>query len=121
MKFLLQVLNNDESESGTVPAVLALGLAKLVLAGIIRDDEDGGPAGKDEEEGLLTRVMTSLVWAYVNPNTEDNQELRQCLAYFFPVYCYSASANQKKMRSVSVASLFLCPGRRELNVVYRSL
>jgi len=38
--------------------------------------------------------------AYLSPNTVDNQELRQCLSYFFPVYCYSLPANQRRMREV---------------------
>lgn len=38
---------------------------------------------------------------YFAPETIDNLELRQCLSYFFPVYCYSLSANQKRMREVS--------------------
>lgn len=39
--------------------------------------------------------------AYVSPVTADNQELRQCLAHFFPLYSYASLANQSRMRSVS--------------------
>ena len=46
------------------------------------------------------QVLKSLVVAYLSPDTAENQELRQCLAYFFPVYCYSSSENQKRMRQV---------------------
>jgi condensin complex subunit 3 len=94
--FLLHILGTDESESGIVPAVIVLGLSKLVLAGNVQD----APNTK-EGEGLLSRVMKQLIWAYVNPETSENQELRQCLAYFIPMWCASASANQKKMQSVS--------------------
>jgi len=46
------------------------------------------------------QVLKSLVVAYLSPDTAENQELRQCLAYFFPVYCYSSSVNQGRMRQV---------------------
>lgn len=42
---------------------------------------------------------------YVSPDTAHNQELRQCLSYFFPVYCYSAVVNQRIMQRVSFAAL----------------
>ena len=48
------------------------------------------------------RVFTSLVLVYISPETASNQELRQCLSYFFPVYAYSSAANQDRMRRVSV-------------------
>ena len=35
---------------------------------------------------------------YVSPNTANNQELRQCLSYFFPGYCYSSTVNQRRMQ-----------------------
>lgn len=38
--------------------------------------------------------------AYVSPLTADNQELRQCLSYFLPIYSYSSAANQRRMQSV---------------------
>lgn len=46
------------------------------------------------------QVLKSLVVAYLSPDTVQNQELRQCLSYFFPVLCYSASANQRRMAQV---------------------
>ena len=72
---------NDE-DSDQVQALICAGLAKLMLAGMIADD----------------RVLRALVMAYVSPTSVDNQELRQCLAYFFPVYCYSNAANQRRMQ-----------------------
>lgn len=53
----------------------------------------------------IVKVLTSLVLAYVSPVTSDNQELRQCLAYFLPVYCYSLPANQDRMRAVCLVLL----------------
>ncbi|KIJ59925.1 hypothetical protein HYDPIDRAFT_99639 [Hydnomerulius pinastri MD-312] len=84
VEFLLHNLNNEDSEK--VQALLCIGLAKLVLAGMIADE----------------RVLKSLVVAYLSPDTVDNQELRQCLSYFFPVYCYSSSINQLRMQQISV-------------------
>ena len=38
---------------------------------------------------------------YISPTTKDNQELRQCLSYFFPVYSYSSPGNQNRVQKVS--------------------
>lgn len=32
--------------------------------------------------------------------TADNQELRQALSYFFPVFCWSSPINQRQMQKV---------------------
>ena len=66
-----------------------MGIAKLMLAGMVVDD----------------RVLQSLVLVYVSPETATNQELRQCLSYFFPVYCYSSPANQRRMQKVSLPKI----------------
>ncbi|KII87700.1 hypothetical protein PLICRDRAFT_30295 [Plicaturopsis crispa FD-325 SS-3] len=84
VEFLLHVLNNEESDK--VSALLCIGIAKLVLSGMISDE----------------RVLKSLVWSYVSPDTAENQELRQCLSYFFPVYCYSSPVNQRRMQQIFV-------------------
>ncbi|KAG2363036.1 nuclear condensing complex subunit [Suillus spraguei] len=87
---ILMVHENDfltkEGESDKVQALLCIGLAKLVLAGMICDD----------------KVLQSLVAAYLAPDTIDNQEVRQCLAYFFPVYCYSSAVNQRRMQRLFI-------------------
>ncbi|KAG1847661.1 nuclear condensing complex subunit [Suillus subalutaceus] len=84
VEFFLHVLEHEESDK--VQALLCIGLAKLVLAGMICDD----------------KVLQSLVAAYLAPDTIDNQEVRQCLAYFFPVYCYSSPVNQRRMQRLFV-------------------
>ncbi|THH04392.1 hypothetical protein EW145_g5551 [Phellinidium pouzarii] len=84
--FLMQVLEVEESKR--VQALICLGLSKLMLFGLVTDE----------------RVLTSLVLAYVSPASADNQELRQCLAYFLPAYCYSSPANQSKMQSIFVSA-----------------
>ncbi|KAG2337723.1 hypothetical protein BDR05DRAFT_894747 [Suillus weaverae] len=84
VEFFLHVLEIEESDK--VQALLCIGLAKLVLAGMICDD----------------KVLQSLVAAYLAPDTIDNQEVRQCLAYFFPVYCYSSAVNQRRMQRLFI-------------------
>ncbi|WVN89766.1 uncharacterized protein L203_104996 [Cryptococcus depauperatus CBS 7841] len=71
-------------DSPDVQAVACEGVAKLMLAGMISDEV----------------VLQSLVLLYFSPETADNQPLRQCLAYFLPVYCYTAADNQKRMLSI---------------------
>ncbi|KAI5122625.1 hypothetical protein M0805_008714 [Coniferiporia weirii] len=84
--FLMQVLEAEESKS--IQALICLGLSKLMLFGLVTDE----------------RVLTSLVLAYVSPASSDNQELRQCLAYFLPAYCYSSPINQDRMQSIFITA-----------------
>ncbi|KIO22870.1 hypothetical protein M407DRAFT_15642 [Tulasnella calospora MUT 4182] len=76
---LLQIMDQDSPE---VQAIACEGVAKLMLSGIVADD----------------RLLRSLVILYLTPETEDNQALRQCLSYFFPVFCYSSPLNQRRMQ-----------------------
>ncbi|KAL5480828.1 YCG1_1 [Sanghuangporus weigelae] len=87
--FLMQVLEAEESRK--VQALMCLGLAKLMLFGLVTDE----------------RILMCLIFAYVSPTNVDNQELRQCLAYFLPVYCYSSPTNQLRLQSVFVRTLDL--------------
>ncbi|TDL22781.1 ARM repeat-containing protein [Rickenella mellea] len=82
INFLAEALHTEESAK--VQAVLGTGLAKLMLSGMVSHD----------------KVLTSLFMAYVSPDTASNLELRQCLSYFFPVYCYSSSANQRRLQKI---------------------
>ncbi|KAG6332139.1 hypothetical protein ID866_6950 [Astraeus odoratus] len=84
VEFLLHILSVEDAEK--VQALMCIGLAKLVLAGIVSDE----------------RVLKSLVVTYLSPDTVDNQELRQCLSYFFPVFCYSSSSNQRRMAQIAM-------------------
>ncbi|KZT24842.1 hypothetical protein NEOLEDRAFT_1134516 [Neolentinus lepideus HHB14362 ss-1] len=97
IEFLLQVWGNEDSEK--VQALMCVGIAKLMLSGMVTDE----------------RVLKSLVFAYVSPDTAGNQELRQCLSYFFPVYCYSSPANQRRMQQIFV------PIFEELLQLYKDL
>ncbi|KAG8729180.1 hypothetical protein FRC12_021206 [Ceratobasidium sp. 428] len=79
--FLMHQLEDDEEE---IQAITCVGFAKLLLAGVVTDE----------------KVLRSLVAAYFQPDTADNQPLRQCLSYFFPVFCYSSSSNQRTMQKI---------------------
>ena len=61
----------------------------------------------------LAQVITALALIYVSPNTADNQQLRQCLSYFFPVYSYSLPANQLRMQSVFMSTFDLAARMHE--------
>lgn len=80
--FLLGLLEDDDER---VQAVAAEGTAKLMLSGMVKDDE----------------ALRSLVLVYMSPETVSNQEMRQCLSYFLPVYCFSSSTNQRRLQRVS--------------------
>ena len=54
--------------------------------------------------------------AYVSPRTSGNQELRQCLSYFLPVYCYSSSANQTRLRKVCLQHISMFSSGWELMI-----
>ncbi|KAH9921582.1 nuclear condensing complex subunit [Amylocystis lapponica] len=95
VEFLLHLLENEESDK--VQAVLCIGISKLMLSVMIVDE----------------RVLKSLMLMFISPETATNQELRQCLSYFFPVYCYSSPANQRRMQKIFI------PLYEQLTVAYK--
>ncbi|KAJ9110074.1 hypothetical protein QFC19_001745 [Naganishia cerealis] len=86
--FLAHMLQQDLPE---VQAVAVEGLAKLMLSGMLFD----------------STLLQNLILLYLTPETAGNLPLRQCLSYFFPVYCYSSILNQQRMQSVVVDTLEL--------------
>jgi hypothetical protein len=46
------------------------------------------------------QVLVSLALIYLSPDTAENQELRQCLSYFFPAYGYSSPGHQHVLQKV---------------------
>jgi condensin complex subunit 3 len=79
--FLLGLLEDDDYK---VQSIAAEGMAKLMLSGIVNHDE----------------AIRCLTLVYMSPETSDNQELRQCLSYFLPIYCFSSAANQRRLQRV---------------------
>ncbi|GAV99813.1 condensin subunit cnd3 [Lentinula edodes] len=82
VSFILQTLDSEESPA--IQSVLCTGMCKLLLLGQVTD----------------SKVLLSLALIYISPSTMDNAELKQCLSYFFPVYCYSSRENQNRMQSI---------------------
>lgn len=106
IEFLTGILQENAAETQTV---ICIGFAKLLLAGIITNPLVCifGPLICSyglSDSFILTQILRTLVILYFAPETSSNQELRQCLTYFFPVYCYSSSVNQRRV--LEVGSMF---------------
>ncbi|GAA6000576.1 hypothetical protein JCM10207_004558 [Rhodosporidiobolus poonsookiae] len=84
--FLTSALDQEDNRAS---ATAVVGIAKLLLSGMITDEE----------------IINRLVLLYFASDTIDNQELRQCLSYFFPVYCYSNPQNQRRVSNVTIKAL----------------
>lgn len=78
---LRHTLNMDGNE---LQAVACQGVAKLMLSGRVYDES----------------LLRHLFLLYLSPDTSTNQALRQCLSYFFPVFCYSSPTNQRHLQKV---------------------
>lgn len=79
--FLLSLLENEEPD---IQAIASEGLAKLLLTGVLNDDD----------------VLKSLILTYMSPDTASNQPLRQCLSYFLPLFCSSHARHQRMIQHV---------------------
>ncbi|KAF7330334.1 Chromosome condensation complex protein [Mycena venus] len=89
LSFLVTQLGNETDKDDTSPKVLALlgtGIPKLLLCGMIADET----------------VVKSLLMVYFSPYNADNQELKQCLTFFAPMYSCSTAKNQQTMRKIFV-------------------
>ncbi|GAA5901902.1 condensin subunit YCG1 [Sporobolomyces salmoneus] len=78
-----------DQEDPRAAATAVVGISKLILSGMVTDEE----------------ILSRLVLLYFAGETVDNQELRQCLSYFFPIYCYSNPQNQRRVSNVVVKTL----------------
>lgn len=98
MAFLLDTLEQEDPDAG---ATAVVGISKLMLSGLITDEEVRAPplrSMRHPDDGV--QILNRLVLLYFASETADNQPLRQCLSYFFPVYCYSSPINQRRMSKV---------------------
>ncbi|GAA5984097.1 hypothetical protein JCM11641_000312 [Rhodosporidiobolus odoratus] len=84
--FLTSSLDQEDNRAA---ATAVVGIAKLLLSGMVTDEE----------------ILNRLILLYFASDTVDNHELRQCLSYFFPVYCYSNATNQRRVANVSIKAL----------------
>ncbi|GAA5998124.1 condensin subunit YCG1 [Rhodotorula paludigena] len=78
-----------DQEDPQAAATAVVGIAKLMLSGMVTDEE----------------ILARLVLLYFAGETADNPELRQCLSYFFPVFCYSNPQNQRRVANVVIKTL----------------
>ncbi|KDE08656.1 hypothetical protein MVLG_01115 [Microbotryum lychnidis-dioicae p1A1 Lamole] len=86
--FLMSSLEQEEPEA---EATCVIGVCKLMLSNLVTDEV----------------ILSRLVLLYFASETIDNQKLRQCLSYFFPVYAYSNPANQRRVSKVFLPTLAL--------------
>ncbi|KAJ6516489.1 nuclear condensing complex subunit [Mycena sanguinolenta] len=86
--FLVKELE-ETSKSQSSPKLLALlgmGIAKLLLCGMIADED----------------AVRKLLVVYFSPHNADNQELKQYLTYFAHVYSRSTAKNQQTIRKIFI-------------------
>lgn len=102
VEYLLSILKADENAE--VHACVCIGLAKLLLSGMVTNTNvcpRKNILNRPMAKYLLIQALETIFLLYVTPETSDNLELRQCLSYFFPVYCYSNTENQRKVKEAS--------------------
>jgi len=86
LKPVLKVfMKSLKSEDVTVQSTGATALSKLMLGQLITD----------------TDLLKQLVITFFDPETSSNNQLRQALSYFLPVYCHSRQENADRMVQVA--------------------
>lgn len=81
------------SRAPEVQAAATLAVSKLLLGRVVTDPE------------ASAELLKTLVVAYFDPATADNQSVRQALNYFLPVFCYSRAENQQLMGAVALDAM----------------
>ena len=84
-----------------VQAAATVAASKLLLGRVVSDHE------------VSAELLKTLVVAYFEPASADNQSVRQALNYFLPVFCYSRAENQDLMRCVALDALHTLYNVRE--------
>ncbi|KAG5520001.1 hypothetical protein PMAC_001077 [Pneumocystis sp. 'macacae'] len=84
-----QILQNSSNVDLVTVAVEAV--SKLMLTSFFDDP----------------KLLGILIILYFHPKTSSNLDLRQILAYFIPVYCYSLPKNQFRLQEVSRFCFFI--------------
>ncbi|GJJ68327.1 condensin complex subunit 3 [Entomortierella parvispora] len=78
-----------ESTTPELQAIAAEGLAKLMLTKLLKN----------------AQILRTLITMYFDPETANNNHLRQCLSYFMQVYFHSAHENQVILSEIFVPIL----------------
>ncbi|POS77918.1 subunit of condensin complex [Diaporthe helianthi] len=89
------------AKSPEVQAVATIAASKLLLGRVVTDVD------------ASSELLKTLVIAYFEPASSQNQSVRQALNYFLPVFCYSRPENQDLMRSVALEALHALYNVRE--------
>lgn len=89
------------AKSPEVQAVATIAASKLLLGRVVTDID------------ASAELLKTLVIAYFEPASSQNQSVRQALNYFLPVFCYSRPDNQDLMRSVALDALHALYNVRE--------
>lgn len=76
-----------------VQATATVAVSKMLLGRVVTDQE------------VAFELLKTLVVAYFEPSSANNQGVRQALNYFLPVFCYSRPENQALMQAVSLDAL----------------
>lgn len=89
------------AKSPEVQAVATIAASKLLLGRVVTDID------------ASAELLKTLVIAYFEPASSQNQSVRQALNYFLPVFCYSRPDNQDLMRLVALDALHALYNVRE--------
>ncbi|KAF3770442.1 hypothetical protein M406DRAFT_59453 [Cryphonectria parasitica EP155] len=89
------------SKSPEIQAVATIAASKLLLGRVVTDPD------------ASAEFLKTLVIAYFEPASSQNQSVRQALNYFLPVFCYSRPENQDLMRAVALEALHALYNVRE--------
>lgn len=81
------------AKSPEVQAAATIAASKLLLGRVVVEHE------------ASAELLKTLVIAYFEPASSQNQSVRQALNYFLPVFCYSRPDNQDTMRAVALDAL----------------
>lgn len=92
-KVYLKALKSG-SKTPEVQAEATVAVAKLMLGRVISDSS-----------AALDDLLRTIIVLYFDPSTAGNQGVRQALTYFLPVYSYSRSENQDRIRKVALDAL----------------
>ncbi|KAJ7284629.1 nuclear condensing complex subunit [Mycena rebaudengoi] len=82
----LQEESDKEDTSDKILGLLSTGIAKLLISGMITDE----------------RAIKTLLMVYFSPYNAENQELKQCVSFFIPIFSHSSQKNQKLMREIFI-------------------
>ncbi|KAI1477362.1 ARM repeat-containing protein [Daldinia eschscholtzii] len=100
LKVYIRALRSG-SKSPEVQGVATLAVSKLLLGRVVTDHD------------ASAELLKTLIVAYFDPSTAENQSVRQALNYFLPVFCYSRAENQELMGSVALDALHALYNVRE--------